>query len=382
MMSDFFHAKYRIFLLLTGIVLSIYGLSQGILFAENTVVQAGLNALRNEANCFHMHAPLATNLHLKRPNFQTGVVYIQWGSDGYGRCNGQWHQGLDDIHTQTGARWLELPITFEQISQTTTHITTLPTTPSVESFREGIADAHAMGYSVFVVPLIGISTGTGRWSGAIHFTSMAMEQQWFDNYWQVFRPYVVAAAQGDADQIAIGTEDEWLERNVPASLWKHFIAQVRSVFSGMLTYDMNWSSITKPIPSWLADTNISMVGVSEYIPLTDKREETSTENVTALWHSKVQKEIDAFASRLKKPVFLSEIGYRNSTDALYNPWEAVTPSPHSPSQQAVACNAALTNILADPHIHGVYFWGWENVGLFTLRNSPAVAALHKWYTLS
>ncbi len=384
MMSNIFHSKFRIFLLIGGMVLCIYGISQGVLFAENTFVVGGINALRNEATCLRGHTPLSTDeaLQLQRPDFQTGVVYIQWGLDGYGRCNAQWQTALDDIHTQMGARWLELPITFNQVSQTTTHLTLLPTTPSVNSFREGIATAHAMGYSVFVVPLIGISSGTGRWSGAIHFTNTAMEQQWFDNYWQIYRPYVEAAAQAGANQLSIGTEDEWLERNVPASIWEHYIAQVRSIFPGTLTYDMNWSDITQPIPSWLASSNINMVGVSEYIPLTDKREDTVSGNITALWHQRVQVGIDAFAARIKKPIFLSEIGYRNTKDALFNPWEQVTASPHSAQLQSTACDAALTNILADPNIHGVYFWSWENVNLFNLHNSPAVSAIHKWYTLS
>ncbi len=382
MASNIFHQKYRLFLLIGGIILCIYALSQGVFFAENAFVLAHLNASKNENTCSHLHASLASNniSSQERPDFQSGMVYIQWGQDGYGRCNLQWQKGLDDVHTQTGARWLEMPITFTQASQTTTRIVPLPTTPSAKSFQEGIATAHAMGYHVFVVPLIGISNGTGRWSGSIHFTNRAEEQQWFDNYWQVFQPYVAAAAQGGADQVAIGTEDEWLERNAPASVWNRFIAQVRSVFSGTLTYDMNWSSLTKSIPTWIANPNISMVGISEYISLVKNRAETNIKNVFPTWQSHVKGLIDTFATQVKKPVFLSEIGYRNSADALYNPWEKITTFPRSPQQQADACDAALANIFADSHIHGVYFWAWDNVDLFNLHNSLAAATIHKWYT--
>jgi hypothetical protein len=384
MMSNFFHQKYRLFFLVGGIILCIYILSQGVFFVENTFVLAHLNASKNENICSHAHTSLAADhvAPLKRPDFQSGIVYIQWGQDGYGRCNTQWQKGLDDVHSQTGARWLEMPITFTQNSQTTTHITPLPTTPSAASFREGIVTAHAMGYHVFVVPLIGITNGTGRWSGSIHFTNVTEEQQWFNNYWQVFRPYVVAAAQGHADQLAIGTEDEWLERNVPASLWNTFIAQIHSVFPGTLTYDMNWSSLTKPIPSWLANSNISMVGISEYISLTKSRDDTHIKDIASLWKSRVKGLIDTFATQVKKPVFLSELGYRNSTDALYNPWEKITTFPLSPQQQAAAYDAALTNILTDTHIHGIYLWAWDNVDLFNLHNTLAVATIHKWYTSS
>lgn len=382
MMSNFFHSKYRLFLLIGGVIVCIYALSQGVFLAENTLVLARLNAFRH--TCPYTHAPLATNhaVSLKRPDFQTGVVYIQWGQDGYGRCNKQWQQGLDDIHPKTGARWLEMPITFTQDSQTTTHITQLPTTPDTTSFREGIADAHAMGYHVFVVPLVGISKGVGRWSGSIHFGSMSDEQRWFDNYWQVFRPYVVAAAQGKADQLAIGTEDEWLEQHAPASMWNHLIAQIRSIFSGTLTYDINWSSLTKSTPSWIANSAISMVGISEYISLLNHRALMDTKSIFPTWQEHIKSLIDAFATQIGKPIFLSEIGYRNSSDALYNPWEKITTFPHAPELQAAACDAALANVLADPHIQGIYFWAWDNVDLFNLHNTVATATLHKWYTSS
>ena len=383
MMSNVFHQKYRLLFLVGGIIICIYALSQGLFFAENTFVLARLNAFQTGNACLHSHPSLAADhmAPLKRPDFQSGIVYIQWGQDGYGRCNTQWQKGLDDVHTQTGARWLELPITFNQESQTTTHITPLPTTPSAKSFQEGIIAAHTMGYHVFVVPLIGISKGTGRWSGSIHFKNTLEEQQWFDNYWQVFRPYVVAAAQGGADQLAIGTEDEWLERNAPVSMWTHLIAQVRSVFSRTLTYDMNWSSLSKPIPSWIADPNISMVGISEYISLTSSRDETMLHTIVPVWRSRIKSVLDIFASKVGKPMFLSEVGYRNSADALYNPWEKITTYPTSPQQQAAACDAALENILSDPRIQGAYFWAWDNVDLFNLHSTPAAAILHKWYTL-
>jgi len=383
MTSNVFHQKYRLFFLVGGIILCIYVLSQGVFFAENTFVLARLNAFRNENACVHPHTSLASD-HvglLKRPDFQSGMVYIQWGQDGYGRCNTQWQKGLDDVHTQTGARWLEMPITFTQNSQTTTHIVLLPTTPSAQSFREGIVTAHKMGYHVFVVPLMSISNGTGRWSGSIHFTNVAEEQQWFDNYWQVFRPYIVAAAQGGADQVAVGTEDEWLEQHAPASVWNRFIAQVHSIFSGTLTYDMNWTTLQSPPRAWMQNADLKMIGISAYLPIIDTPERIDPKQIPVLWKNTVKRALDTFAMKLGKPIFISEIGYRNSADTLYHTWyPESTVSPPDPVEQAAACDAALANVISDPHIIGIFFWGWEDVQGFQLSGQPAVAVLHKWYS--
>ena len=111
------------------------------------------------------------------------------------------------------------------------------------------------------------------------------------------------------------------------------------------------------------------------------RERVAPADMIPLWRDKVKAQLDALSIQIKKPVILSEIGYRNSADALYHPWfPDSTVSPPDPAEQAAACNAALTNIIPDPHIVGVFFWGWDAVGGFKLSGQPATAVLQKWFT--
>ena len=126
-----------------------------------------------------------------------------------------------------------------------------------------------------------------------------------------------------------------------------------------------------------------MVGVSEYIPLIDQRERLDLQAIIPLWRDKVKALLDAFSTQIAKPVILSEIGYRNSADTLYHPWYPIsTVSPPDPAEQAAACDAALTNVIPDPHILGTFFWGWDSVGGFKLSGQPAATILQKWYTSS
>ena len=325
-------------------------------------------------------SPTKPTIQYQRPDFQTGIVYPQWNQNSYGPGDPTWQQGITDISTQTAARWLEMPVLFSQDSPTSTQVTVGLSTPTIESFVAGIRAARALGYHVFVVPLLGV-IGPGTWAASIEFSTYAQEQQWFDSFWQTYQPYVIAASVAGAEQISIGTEEIWLQQFAPSSLWDTLIARVRSVFSGTITYDLNWSTLNPPFPAWMSNKDLGVIGVSEYIPLTDVRERIDPSMMFPLWRDKIKLLLDNASLSLGKQIVLSEIGYRNSADALYHTWyPESTVSPPDPVEQAAACDAALANVISDPHILGIFFWGWEDVEGFKLSGQPAVAVLHKWYS--
>ena len=230
------------------------------------------------------------------------------------------------------------------------------------------------------MPLLGVDV-QGAWAANIQFSSVEQTQQWFDSFWQAFQPYVVAAQVGGAEQLSIGTEEEWLQQSAPSSLWNILIARVRNIFTGIITYDMNWTSLSDPLPGWMNNADLGMIGVSEYIPMIDTRERVDPTKMISLWQDKVKAKLDKLAKQLGKPVLLSEIGYRNSADSLYHPWFPYsTVSPPDPAEQAAACDAALANVIPDQYIVGIFFWGWDEVEGFKLSGQPATDVLLKWYT--
>ena len=101
----------------------------------------------------------------------------------------------------------------------------------------------------------------------------------------------------------------------------------------------------------------------------------------ALWRDKIKTQLDALAGQIGKQVLISEIGYRNSSDALYHTWESTTTAKADPQEQAGAFDATLTNVFSDAHIAGTFFWGWDDVGRFAFSGQPATQVLLKWYTL-
>ena len=142
---------------------------------------------------------------------------------------------------------------------------------------------------------------------------------------------------------------------------------------------MNWVSVGQTMPLWLKTPNLTYVGVSSDFPLVNTSTRVDPKAMAALWQQNIKTKLDALSTQLGKPVLISEIGYRNSADALYHTWLATSIAKTDPVEQAGAYDAVLTNVLHDTHIAGTFFWGWDNVGMFAIRGQPAVQVLLKWY---
>jgi len=315
----------------------------------------------------------------KQRDFQMGVAFPQWGTDAYSERDAKWLTELSNMRTQTGACWVEMPVLFYQSSLTSTSVTQGPSTTTVASFNYGIHFAHALGLHVFVTPLLQVN-GSQPWAGSIQFSTLQQEQQWFESYWQAIKPYAAIAAQAGVEQFALGTEEEWLQQNAPNSLWNDLIAHLRGIFPGTLTYDMNWTSLQKQPPSWMHNPDLKMIGVSAYLPMAETPVRVDPAQIFDLWKQKVKSQLDSFASALGEPIFISEIGFRNSSDALYNSWESTSSAPADPVEQAAACDAALANIIPDSHILGSFFWGWDDAGAFSLKGLQAATVIRHYYT--
>ena len=314
----------------------------------------------------------------KQRNFEMGVSFPQWSVDGYGGGDNEWLLGLSEMRRETGSCWVEMPLLMYQSSETSTNIVPGNSTPTIASFSYGIRLAHLEGLHVFVTSLLGTG-GPSAWAANIKFSTVDQEQQWFQGYWQGFKPYLQAAAQAGAEQFSIGTEEQWLQINAPDSLWNGLIANMHSVFPGALTYDMNWSALPLPLPNWMHNPLLKTIGISAYLPQSPIQEHLSQKQISNLWKTKTLPELDTFAERLGKPIFLSEIGYRATADALYHTWSDTSSAPVDRKEQMMACSVALENLLPDKHIDGTFFWGWTSTNQFNLVGSQAAAAIRSYY---
>ena len=314
----------------------------------------------------------------KQRDFEMGVSFPQWSVDGYGGGDNEWLLGLPEMRRETGSCWVEMPLLMSQSSLTSTTIVPSNSTPTLAAFSYGIRLAHLEGLHVFVTALLG-ANGPQSWAADIKFPTTDQEQQWFQGYWAGFKPYVQAAAQAGAEQFAIGTEEQWLQINAPDSMWNGLIENMHSVFPGALTYDMNWSALPLQPRDWMRNPLLKTIGISAYLPQNKIQERLSQKQISNLWKTSALPELDTFAKRLGKPIFLSEIGYRATADALYQTWGSTSSAPIDHREQMMACSAALENLLPDKYIAGTFFWGWTSTGAFNLVGSQAAAAIRSYY---
>ncbi len=381
-MRSFFVQKNSFLLLLMSILivgsLVYLFISSNVSTAPPTMVTptgTGPLALKIPPTPLHPPKPCAS----KGRDFQMGVAFPDWGTTAYGGSDTKWLTELQNLRVQTASCWVEMPILLHQESLTSTTVTQGISTSSVPSFTYGVRFAQSLGFHIFVVAQLQAS-GPQPWSGKIIFSTYEQQQQWFQSYWQALKPYMVAAAQMGVEQFALGTEYELLETTAPASLWNTLIAEARSVYPGTLTYDMNWGSLQRKPPSWMRNPILKMIGVSAYVPLVNTPQQVDQKQLSGLWKKIVKQQLDNFSKALGEPILISEIGYPNKTDALYQPWNTTSTAPPDPAQQAAACDAALANIIPDPHILGSFFWGWDNVGDHGLHDLPATTVIHSYYT--
>jgi hypothetical protein len=315
---------------------------------------------------------------LKQSNVEMGVAFPQWNANSYSANDSQWVTELPQMRAQTASCWVEMPVLFHQATLYSTKVLSGNSTPGVSSFLAGLKYAHALGLHVFVTMLVD-ADGPQPWAGSIEFSTYTQEQQWFTSYWQAIQPYAVAAEQAGAEQFALGTEEEWLQENAPATLWNGLIANVHNVFHGILTYDMNWTSLQKSVPDWIHNSALDMVGISAYFPVISTSERVAPEQMPALWATAVKRPLDTYATLLDKPIFISEIGYRNSSNDFYKPWVTQSSSPADPQEQAGAYGAALVNVLADKQIQGIFCWGWDGAGGMNIKGTQATTTIHQYY---
>jgi hypothetical protein len=127
------------------------------------------------------------------------------------------------------------------------------------------------------------------------------------------------------------------------------------------------------------NANLKMIGVSAYLPLIATPERVDPKQIFHLWKQTVKRALDDFALKLGEPIFISEVGYRNSADALYHSWEPTSSAPPDPEEQAAACDAALANIIPDQHLLGSFFWAWDDAESLNLKGLQAATVIHSHY---
>jgi len=257
-----------------------------------------------------------------------------------------------------------------------------PARPGAESdaaIRETARQAAALGMRVMLKPHVWI--GRGDWIGEQALPDDGAWRRWFASYRRFSVYYARLAAEIGAASYVIGVELKGASGH-HRDEWERLIREVRAAYHGPLVYAANWDE--EGVVFW---DLVDAVGVQEYAPVADKPGATAAE-LRAGW-ARVAARLRAIYEKTKKPLLITEVGYRAVRDAALAPnvWPehdgaAVADLAH----QAAAYDAALEALFALPFVRGVYIWKWFSDSRdergptdFSPAGKPAETVLGRWY---
>ena len=153
----------------------------------------------------------------------------------------------------------------------------------------------------------------GGWTGDIVFTDDAAFRLWMASYRRFILHYARMAELEKADLLVVGTELGGL--TVHRADWRALIREVRTVYSGPLTYAANWGQEFETLAFW---DELDFLGVNFYYPLAAPGEQPRAGSPRL---QELERMLEEMSRKHRKPVLFTEVGYAASAAAAVEPWK-------------------------------------------------------------
>ncbi len=205
--------------------------------------------------------------------------------------------------------------------------------------------AHALGIKVMLKPHV-----WGRAEQRMETWTDAEWRKWFDDYLRFAEHYATIARDAKVDAFCIGNEQKIASRHEQE--WRRIIERVRAIYKGPLTYGANFDEVFD-IAFWDA---LDWIGVSGYFPLVP---DLSPERATLVraWQP-ILAQLEQLATREKKAVLFTEVGYRSAKGAAWRQWEIPRDAASDLDAQSSAYEAFFETVWPKPWVAGAYPWKW------------------------
>jgi len=223
----------------------------------------------------------------------------------------------------------------------------------------------------------------GEFTGTIEMTSEENWKQLEITYSAFILEFAELAEELQVEILCIGTELEKFIENRP-SYWKSLIAEIKTIYTGKLTYAANWDEF-KRTPFW---GELDFIGIDAYFPVSE--EKTPTVEDCKLGWSKHIGIIKSVVRDYDKPVLFTEFGYRSVDFSGKEPWKSDRNMMQVNLEAQINTTQALFETFwNEPWFAGGFVWKWhhnyEQVGgiqntQFTPQNKPAEEVIKIFYS--
>lgn len=318
-------------------------------------------------------------------SWQKSVTLESRGADDWA---GSTSDGAIQQARQANANYLTLIIPLRQDNVGSSYIYRASNAPTDAALVHAISKAHSLGMKVAFK--IHLDPNDGQWRANINPTD---RNSWYSNYSNLLNYYAGLAQSNGVEQIVVGAELISMATSTSNSdntpRWRSLIAQVRSRFSGSLTYSANWggnffAEEFTHIGFWDA---LDYIGISAYFGLSNY-DNPSVSQLMDSWSYWNTNKIQPFQQSIGKPVVFTEVGYRSVDGAAINPWDYNKTGNYNPQEQSNAINAMLQYWNAYPWFAGVQYWEWNSNPAccgagdkdYTVQNKPGYDTLKLGYS--
>jgi T5SS/PEP-CTERM-associated repeat protein len=281
-----------------------------------------------------------------------------------------------------GVDTVALNFWWYQSSVTANTMAAAANSSTIASVQSAIDTIHGLGMKVLLKPMLDVSDGTWRayinptqpdtWFGydaTNPFTgaNTAPLVGSFGNFIDTFAD--IAQAKG-VEMLSIGCEMNNMENASNSTRWTNLIDNVRTHYSGPLTYSANWSTAGAPpgggasvaggynnVTFW---NQLDEIGIDAYFPVANTTNPTiaqlqngwiNTANTIENWRSS--------ASLTGKRVIFSETGYASYDGTAESPYASAGNQAVDEQEQSDAYTALLSVMDNRSWWDGAFWWNWE-----------------------
>jgi serralysin len=262
-------------------------------------------------------------------------------------------------------------------------------TESDANIATAIANAHALGLSVMLRPML-----TGLDGSSAGQLTPSDSAAFFASYKTEILDLAHVAAQSGADSLSIGSELSHLSGSQYRSNWVDLIDSVRAIYHGPITYSAATDEAIH-VSFW---DQLDVIGIDAYPPLTTSLSPTVDQMINA-WNSMSadnywagvmnhMSPVDFFHSLAVdygKQVLFTEIGYRSVDGTNISPggWSGTT---QDLQEQYDAFNAffQVWGSEGGSWFKGAEIWNWDATNLYSPTGyspmgKPAQQLITDWY---
>ena len=219
-----------------------------------------------------------------------------------------------------------------------------------EGILRMIEDARASGLEIMLKPHIWL--GHGGFTGELRINDSEKQEVWNDSYRAYILHYARIAEEMDVELFCIGTELCYQVNDEP-DYWLSLIEDVRSVYSGPLTYASNWDCFAG-FPHWDA---LDLIGIDAYFPLEGDYAPDHSNPVISWAHWK--DEMRSVHQETGKDILFTEFRYRRTSFCMEEPWEMSRKGEENPDNQRRALELLFQEVWDEPWMEGGYLWKWH-----------------------